>query len=495
MNRFIIIATILLGNIAAHAQEQLAMRTSNYAGVNGLTLNPANGSTSPFKWDVNLLEFGQFFDNNYLFIENFSLLSAAKIPEDYALRPDLIKKDQSAPLNTLVVDFYRNTGKTFRGDALTNVMGPSLMLRLGESNIVGLYTRARFAFNARKIPAVLGYYEFDELPFGTPVLADAFNINVMAWSEIGLNYTRIAETDYGQISIGGTLKYLQGYESAYVRNEQSLEVTQQRGNRLTGTPGHVRYGFSSSVVEDSVWQLQKHGSGAALDVGMVFTALADGDDYKWKFGVSLLDVGAIRFNQAAQQHELITRDTASINTLAYQQFDSPQDLDSVTQIFSRQILQDPNASLQSRAFGMWLPTALSVQAEVAIVPSLFVNATVIQGIPFAKNAIQRSSMAALTPRFERRWFEAALPISLLNWKKLRSGLAVRVAFLWFGTEDLGSIFKKSDFDSTDFYFAIKVNPFKLTVAKSDSNKRSGGYQGKRQSKIRARGGSVKCPKF
>lgn len=497
MNRLLLFsAIILLVNTFARAQEQLGMRTSNYAGVNGLTLNPANNLTNPFSWDINLIEFGQFFDNNYLFIENFSLLDALHLPEKGSLRPDLIKKDLPTPPNHLVVDFYRANGGTFHGAFATNVMGPSVSLRLGESSSVGFYTRARVAFHANKVPGSLGYYEYQDKPFDEAIFVDPFKLSAMVWSEIGLNYAHQSETDYGKMSIGGTLKFLQGYEAAYAGLDQAMTFRQVRGNKLIGEPGSASYAFASSAVEDTSWQLQQHGAGLAVDLGFVYTIAEEEDAYRWKFGVSLLDIGSIRFNKAAEKHQVVIGDSTALNLNEFKQFEGEVNIDSIVQTFSEQLLKDPNASLQSRAFGMWLPAALSLQGEVAITPSFFVNATVVQALPFSRNMVRRSTVAALTPRFERRWFEAALPITMIDWKHLRSGLAVRLAFFWLGTEDLGSIFKKSDFDSTDFYVAIKVNPFQFNKNKKDTNQRSGGYQGRKQSKIRARGnGGVKCPKF
>lgn len=499
MNRLILVlATIFLTNAFSWAQEQLGMRTSNYAGANGLTLNPASSLTNPFSWDVNLLEFGQFFDNNYLFVENFRLLDAPNLPALGALRPDLKKGDLPTPTDRFVIDFYRSNGSSFRGDVLTSAMGPALMLRLGDYTTVGFFTRARAAFNARDVPSVLGYYEYNEQPFDAPFEATPFKLDAMVWSEIGLNYARISDTDYGQLSIGGTLKLLQGYEVGYARLEQPMTFMQVRGNRLVGEPGRASYAFASSLIdleEGSDWQLQQNGVGAGLDLGLAFTILGEDEDYRWKFGFSLLDLGVIRYNKSAEQHLIVVGDSTSLNFNQFD-FENEVNLDSIIKEFSRQTLKDPNASLQGRAFGMWLPTALSAQAEVRLASSLFVNATIVQGIPLNANAIRRNSVAALTPRFERRWLEAALPITLLDWKRLRSGLAVRLGFLWLGTEDLGSVFSKGNFDSTDFYMAFKINPFQLNINKNKDDKRRSGYMGQKQPKIKARSnGGVKCPKF
>ncbi|MFN7118771.1 MAG: DUF5723 family protein [Saprospiraceae bacterium] len=504
MNRFtVIVATILLFSVTGLAQEQLGMRTSNYAGVNGLTLNPAGSLVYPFRWDVNLIEFGQFFDNNYFFVENFRLLDALNLPSKGALRPDLTERNLPTPPDRFVVDFYRSRPDddkfTFRGDLVTNVMGPSLLLQLGDATVVGLYTRARGVFNARKLPGAIGYYEFTDKEVDSLFVVQPFKVGGMAWSEIGLNYARTGVTEYGDISFGGTIKWLQGYEAGYGSMEQSMTFRQLPGNRLIGEPGRTKHAFTIPSVTENDVQLQRKGSGVAIDLGMAFTILDENDHYKWKIGFSLLDVGAIRFNKSAENHAINVTDSTALYFKEFEQFESADQLDSVARLFSRQTMKDPYASLQGRAFTMWLPTAFSVQAEMAVLPSFFVNATWIQGLPLAKNTIRRNNLLGITPRFERRWFEAALPITMLDWKHLRSGLAVRLGFLWLGTEDLGSVIRRSNFDSTDFYFALKVNPFQLNLGnKSDKNKQGyQGYQGgNNRSNVRAKSKrDIKCPKF
>ncbi len=476
------------------AQEQLGIRTSNYGGVNSLLLNPANSLTLPFAWDANLIEFGQFFENNYGFIEDFRLLDMLQNPSGVELRPLLKEDNQSPAPGSIVMDFYNGNEKK-QGNLATQFVGPSLMLRLGELSSLAFFTRARVALHARDVPPSLGYYEYNYQPFEEALLVESFNISVLSWSEIGFNFAYQTYTDYGEASFGVSLKALQGYEALYLRNNSDFELTQLRNNRLQGTAVDFSYGFASSGLDSGdTWQLQRHGAGLGLDLGTVFT-FGDEDEgaYRLKLGASLLDLGFIRFTRAAQQHAIRTSDLEEVILDDYHNISGAEDLDSILQIFSRQLLNDPSASLQANSFTMWLPVGISVQADLQVLPSLFVNATIVQGVPLGKTAVRRTSVAALTPRMESRWFELAVPVSLLNWRQVRTGVAARVAFFWFGTEDFTSIFQKSNFDSTDFYVAIKINPF--SFGKKDKDLR-GGWSGRKTTRLRAKGnGDVKCPKF
>ncbi|MBK7869607.1 MAG: hypothetical protein IPJ74_02460 [Saprospiraceae bacterium] len=488
-----LIAATYLSCASLHSQEQLGIRTSNYGGVNSLLLNPANSHTTPFVWDANLLEFGQFFDNNYAFIENFRLLDLLQNPDGVELRPLLRDANKQPSPKTIVIDFYSDEQKKY-ATTNTQILGPSLLFRLNEDNVIGFFTRARVAVDARDVPPSLGYYEYNRQPFEEPFLVEPTYGNALTWTEIGLNYARRAYNDYGEMSFGASLKFLQGYEAIYLRNNSNFDLTQLRENRLRGTSVDFNYGFASSGLDAEDWKLQRNGLGIGLDLGFVFSfSEEEGVPYRWKIGASVLDLGTIRFNRAAQKHEVRTNNVQEINLNVYNQFSEVADLDSILRVFSDQLLNDPAASLQATSFAMWLPTALSVQADVNVLPSFFVNATIVQGIPVSKIAMRRSSIAAITPRFEKRWFELAMPISILDWRQLRAGVAARLGFLWFGTEDFKSVFQKSEFNSTDFYMAIKINPFSLNKKEKDH---SSGWQGRGNNRLKTKGnGDVKCPKF
>lgn len=488
MRRLSISLIAIACSLAIHleAQEQLGIRTSNFGGVNSLLLNPANGQTTPFAWDANLLEAGLFFENNYAFIENFRLLDALDMPDNVEVRA-LLDEDDAAPTpGSLIVDFYRiDENSTSHAGFLTNVMGPSLFLRIGEAHSIGLFTRGRAFLNTFEIPASLGYYEYNNQPFDEAILIEPASGSALAWSEIGLNYAYHGLAANGELSFGASLKFLQGYEAVYIRNNSRFELTQLRDNRLQGTSVDFNYGFASTGLDSDEWRLQRNGGGFGVDLGVVYTATDDSDlPYRWKLGASILDLGAVRFTQAAQKHAIATSDLREMALDDYQFFTDPADLDSILQVFSQQILNDPDASLVNDAFAMQLPTALSVQADVALLPSFFVNATVVQAVPVSRISIRRNSLAAVTPRLESRWLELALPVSLLDWTHLRVGASARLGFLYFGTEDFASIFQEQEnFDSTDFYIALKLNPFRF-----------GRGKGGKSSGLRAKGnGKVKCP--
>ena len=123
-----------------------------------------------------------------------------------------------------------------------------------------------------------------------------------------------------------------------------------------------------------------------------------------------------------------------------------------------------------------------MQADYALVPYVYLNGLLVQRVPFGNVSLSRGNLLAFTPRFEHRWFSAALPISLYNYSDMRVGAAVRLAFFTIGSENLGSIIGNDNFTGTDLYFALRINPFSLGFGNW------GGWSSRR-------GKNVKCYEF
>ncbi len=55
------------------AQQNLGIRNSNYAGIQGSLLNPSSIADSKLKWDVNIIAVDEVFDNTFLYAPKNSL--------------------------------------------------------------------------------------------------------------------------------------------------------------------------------------------------------------------------------------------------------------------------------------------------------------------------------------------------------------------------------------------------------------------------------------
>jgi len=484
MRHLLLVLPLGLCCFFVNAQEQLGLRTHPYAGINAALLNPAAPASSPFSWDVNLLEGAYFMENNYAFLRNTRLgdLLKADAETEFFSVPDL-PEDANLPEGSILVDFYSGARKRF-AQINSSVMGPSFFFRIGEAHTLGIITRARAMATGNGVSGNLSYFIYDERPFFEPFTVEPFSLGIMAWSELGLNYTYTLPTASGYLSIGATMRYLQGYEGAYLRSHQAFELTKLPGESLSGEPFDFELGYTDGLLENDDYALQKQGNGFAADLGFTYTIGEEVSAYDWKIGFSLLDIGGIRFRNAAQ-HRVQTIDVRSVRNADYTGIQDAADLNDKIRLFSAQTLSDSAASFQGDAFTMSLPTAFSLQLDRTISDKFSVNATYVQGIPLTTGRVQRGALLALTPQFGNRWFGAAVPVSLYNWQQLRLGLSLRIAFLTIGSDKIGSIFSRRDFSGTDVYFAIKVNPFKLRSGDSGYSRRGG-------KRMRAGNSKVKC---
>ena len=208
------------------------------------------------------------------------------------------------------------------------------------------------------------------------------------------------------------------------------------------------------------------GGGFGLDVGFTYKRLLNYhqdqyfnslcaqpyEDYLYRIGVALLDIGGIRFNNNAVKINIDNR-SAYWNNVDKLNFSS---VDQFLDTLSYQFYGDTVSAYTGDKFTMWLPSALSVQFDYHLTKHWFLNSSLIYGFPMSKSSIVRPAELSVTPRFETSIFEISMPFSLYDWKLPRLGLALRVYGITVGTDKLGGFFSYSNFTGLDFYFSVKL---------------------------------------
>lgn len=463
--RYLIFVCCFLTFFSTQAQEQLGLRTDNYSGIHGSLLNPSHNVTSLFRWDVNLISAGVSAQTNYGFIRNTNVFHAIQNSENLILEQD-VENINNIGSNDLVADFNDNK-KLKYVSVLANVMGPSLMVQLKNGHSFGFFTNVRSAVSSHDIPSILNYSTFFDTPFSEFVNVDPFKISAMVWSEFGLNYAARIETSDGYFGLGANLKFTNAYEATYINVKRSVLSAQIAGDTMLFQSPHLNYAVTNSNLEGEDPTLQSNGFGVGVDLGFTYVYEGNEDHYKWKAGVSLLDLGQIELSRNAEEHDL---NTDTLVVFPSKQFQSISNQDRIY-LLSEVGLADSTTSLTSSSFRMGLPGAISVQADYKVMEYFYVNGVFIQRIPMGTNSIRRNNLMAVTPRFEHRWLGVSMPIVLLNYQKLSLGTSLRLAFLTIGSDDVGSLFGKKNLDSSDFYIALKINPFNLGLNLGGGRKR------------------------
>lgn len=458
--RNILVLLLCIWQSLSHAQEQLGIRLDNYAGINATLFNPAGHTTMPFSWDLNLVEGSQFIDNNYAFIRN------ARVPNLFNRNIGFVlgsKVGTDTPLKTdqYAVDFFDDGRKRYIYNQ-SRYVGPSFFIRIAGQHYLGLVTGGRFLLGGNGLTDNLSYYPFNRRPDFEEFPVDPFRIGMMGFEEIGLNYAVRKQTSYGHFSFGITAKYLRGYEAAFVLSTEAYQMTRLPENSLFGEGFNMEYGYTSNIIEENVDRVKPLGSGYSVDMGFVYTIGDIEEGYDWKFSAALMDIGQIKFTKQTGVHQVNPDEGTVVNGDNYSFFDAPEEINQVVELFSLETLGDRNASLVNDAFNIWLPSRLNLHVDRALWNNdLYLGMVIMQTINPGSISVPNGNLVALVPRFEKRWFGASLPVSMYNLQKFRVGLSLRLPFLTIGTDHLGSWISPSNLSGTDFYIALKINPFRI----------------------------------
>jgi Family of unknown function (DUF5723) len=456
-----------------HAQEQLGLKLENYSGINSVLFNPTYQLTAPMTWNLNLVSAGVFLDNNYAFLENTSTINAIRRRNDILSKPDL-NPETDNPDDFLLLDYFNGNNKK-QGSVLATVMGPSLMLHLKTGWSLGLYTNYRMASSIRRVPSSLNYYTFDAQENLENFAVSPFKSAGMSWGELGINVAKKIPLQRGNsIGFGVNMKILTGNDAFFFNNNTTFDLAKLRDDTLSFQSLDVTYGYTESLDNDGNYVRQRSGLGMGLDIGFSYIEETSGGDYHWKAGAALIDIGRINFNQNSPQFAINSNNAF---TVAMDNFEDLNSLESRSDLLSLAALNNAQAAENGDEFKIWLPTALTAYVDYHLTKSVFLNGALVQSIPIGKNAVRRDNQLVVTPRYERKWFGAMMPVSLYNYRELRVGLAARLAFLTLGTENLRSFFRQKEFTGSDFYVGVRVNPFNLGLGDggADGRKPKGCY--------------------
>lgn len=474
IKRLLFVFSFIFTITTLFAQEQTGLRLGNYSGVNGLLLNPASGIAGKLNWDVNLVSTGIFFENNFGYIQDASVISLIK--NDFDVGPaEGIDPENFNPETRFFADFYQ-TNQRKSVHLNTFVTGPSVFAKAGKHSF-GFFINGRATVSSNRLPSHLNYYEFNEQEFGDDIRLSRIEVGALAWAELGLHYGHQVETDNGNLSIAGNLKLIKPLEGAYFENKDDFFVTMISDDSIHFGGIDAEYAYSNGIAYDgatATYNGSKGGFGASVDLGLVYEVEMN-HGAPLQLGVSLVDFGKVRM--LGSQHQITAPDVVGLDLTAYESVTSEEEL---TELVSQDFLNNINASQTGTSLSMWLPGGISLSADAGLMEHVFVNATVVRRLQFQQPGVERSNVLSLTPRYERKWVEAAIPISLYNDKDVRIGASLRLGPLTVGSDHFGSLFVPGKLSGTDFYMALRVYPF------WNKGEGKGGF---------GKGGNVKCYKW
>ena len=462
-----LIGGIILFSPSSAGQEMLGAVQGNYSGTQVLQLNPSALHQSKTWLDIHLLGADFFLQNNFLYQDKNDYRFSNFFKADYIWPTHL---EQYGTEERIFYYYENNRNKKLLLNLRIN--GPGALVALGK-HAFALTTVIRTSLSMRRVPYELAKFLYLGLNYrpqqnirytdNKPITA-----SMMTWAEIGLSYAYVFHArGLNKWSAGITFKLLEAYTGAYIRvrqldyivlNDSTLNVL-----NLDATTGMA---LPISYDQNSFWNDKFFkGSGIGVDLGVTFTRLKKNyqtqiisrlcaqryDDYLYRIGVSLIDIGAVKFKYNARKYLIDNCPSywENVNRLDF------QNLGHLFDTISYRCYGDSTAALVSDRFSVWLPSAISVQADYHLYRNWYINAIMVYGFTLSGASLSRPTQLAITPRYESRWLEVSVPISLYDWYLPRIGLAVRVFGFTVGTDKLGGFFHMSNFTGLDFYFSLR----------------------------------------
>ncbi len=483
----ITILVLLAAVLSLQAQYFLGLRSSTLGGVTNVDYNPAIADNR-LLFDINLIGFGFNFNNNYLgynrkgiFDANFR--SNAPFQGDGGLvgervngrdKDIFIGMQVQGPLS-FMFSFAdpkdRKEKKNKNKNAFAFTYHVNSITNFDHIN----ETLARYSFYGAgtKADSITSF-------LGKPLTNSNINMRTLTWADYGITYSRvIIDNDKHMLKVGATLKLLQGVEGGYLY-VKNLQYKWNNFDSISVFKTDVKYAYGQGMVTSKGFSPSDIGTyaknlatftysypSAAGDIGLVYEWRPNKDKYKytmdcqdqWRYdrnryklavGVSVIDIGAIRFKTGQYSADF----NADIQNWNVNGIKFPDGIKSFDDTIRSRFTVKPAAS----SFTMWLPTRFNVYVDYNVGGGFGLNAAASLSPNMApnRNMVHQISVFSLTPKLDYPWFGVYLPVSYDLLGNFNVGATLRMGPLIIGTQDLLGLFAKKYVYNADVHMALKI---------------------------------------
>jgi len=465
---------ILLGlHLNIKGQYITGATMGSYTGVNSGIVNPALMTNSRYYVDVNVFSTGFFVHNNYAYLSRDEYRFSRFLLPGYEYPVHAKEHGQGErPAYTLENVNRKNIHSNYR------VMGPSVMVAVND-HAFGFHTGFRQVNTVKDLPYDMAnyfYYSLDYKPQHGYEYEhrDPIKFATLTWSEISFSWAYMFHKyDRDRWSLGVSAKFLLGHAGAYVYMDNLTYFTPDDNNvYVRNMNGEAAYSLPIDYATNEMSGSMIKGYGMGFDLGVSYIHTEKGhsninykrlcqqryEDYKFKFGVSLMDLGWIRFNDKAEKYHYdnVSGSWEDVDTLK-QYYDN---LAFISEDVNARFFDDPDDALVANKFSMYLPASLGLQLDYHWQKNWFVSSSVRLPISYAKGQVRSPAGFMVSPRLETQVFELGMPFTLYDFRHPMLGAYFRFYNFTVGTDNLSGFLNLTNHYGFNVYFSFKISLIK-----------------------------------
>ena len=429
---FLIINILVSFNLSAQNNYSGGNALDNYIGYSTSYFQPASIVNSLQKLSINS-SLNTLKTNNYTGT-NASVISKAFGNESsrYRDHSGLGYQSRSSSLDLVGVSYEINHN---------HAIGLGFRIR-SFGNIDGL--------SNKWTNAIHNNYD-DSKALNMPISFEKYSYNQFIYLENRFNYARVLKNDKTNfLKAGIAIKLINGIDATYLFADQGNFVfNNNTGSEATFSSTEFNYGRAEKGN-----MFASRNTGMGFDIGAVyeyrpkynsFKYDMDGETkierydlnkYLFKFGMSITDVGRVRFKRDSLSYDFTTANTTydveRLGNLNFVDLDV-QKLDETTALktFDDFAIASTKNQEQDDLFNMNLPTSFNLHADYHISKNLYLGYTSSTALRRSSDLhkVHLKSIHSIVPRYSSKKIGVALPLSIQRNGQFNVGLSGRINLL------------------------------------------------------------------
>ena len=462
------------------AQHSMGLVVGDFNSPYSYSLNPALSRTNPSnRAYINWWGASVSLENNFMKY-NAPFRLGAWVNETYPAQYADINGSLAFQQGWLPVELVDN----FKMNYLSEVNGPSFFIPIDEIGTFGFGVKEVSGFSVNGVNGDFGgilRYGLPQLEknAGKTINQNEFSINTEKYQEWFMNFAGIAQSDGVNVwKWGTTAKFLIGMGMAHLGSDnlnftvandaKSIDINQFNCRLYRSSFGSMNtlsrpLGMSFDFIE---------GAGMGIDLGVVYEKRPNGakkvistnfcdresfQQYNWKFGASLTDIGFISYLGDGSRIVSAANSTWVVDPKIMQNTQNSGD-DRLSDLDNR-LFADLGAEEITDIFST-TPMALNLQFDKYLGGNIHMGAYWTQNLKRANSiGLRSASYLNITPRYQTEQFEYGFPITIANdYTALHMGMYGRLGPVIIGTDNiagLGQYINNGPFSGGSFYFGVR----------------------------------------